>query len=141
MKIEYKGKELSKYSPGKRSEILLEIFLQGESINSEEYKYIILDQPEDNLDTKTIIKELVAKIRKLKISKQLFIISHSAPIIVNGDSDLVIYSEDKNNHINYQSGRINDKKIRNYIVDTLDGGEKNLRMRLNKYDFNYEEEL
>ncbi len=141
LKIEYKGKELSKYSSGKRSEILLEIFLQGESINSEEYKYIILDQPEDNLDTKTIIKELVAKIRKLKISKQLFIISHSAPIIVNGDSDLVIYSEDKNNHINYQSGRINDKKIRNYIVDTLDGGEKNLRMRLNKYDFNYEEEL
>ena len=35
----------------------------------------------------------------------------------------------------------NNKIIRNHIVDVLDGGEKNLRMRLNKYDFNYEEEL
>ena len=141
LKIEYKGKDLSKYSPGKRSEILLEIFLQGSSIDNEEYKYIILDQPEDNLDTNTITEKLVNKIRKLKINKQLFIISHSAPIIVNGDSDLVIYSEEKDNNISYQSGRINNKIIRNHIVNVLDGGEKNLRMRLNKYDFNYEEEL
>ena len=141
LKIAYKGKDLSKYSPGKRSEILLEIFLQGSSIDNEEYKYIILDQPEDNLDTNTITEKLVNKIRKLKINKQLFIISHSASIIVNGDSDLVIYSEEKDNNISYQSGRINNKIIRNHIVDVLDGGEKNLKMRLNKYDFNYEEEL
>lgn len=141
LKITYKGKDLSKYSPGKRSEILLEIFLQGSSIDNEEYKYIILDQPEDNLDTNTITEKLVNKIRKLKINKQLFIISHSASIIVNGDSDLVIYSEEKDNNISYQSGRINNKIIRNHIVDVLDGGEKNLKMRLNKYDFNYEEEL
>lgn len=124
LKIEHKGKDLSKYSPGKRSEILLEIFLQGSSIDNEEYKYIILDQPEDNLDTNTITEKLVNKIRKLKINKQLFIISHSAPIIVNGDSDLVIYSEEKDNNISYQSGRINNKIIRNHIVDVLDGGEK-----------------
>lgn len=141
LKIEYKGKDLSKYSPGKRSEILLEIFLQGSSVDNEEYKYIILDQPEDNLDTNTVTEKLVNKIRKLKLNKQLFIISHSAPLIVNGDSDLVIYSEEKDNNISYQSGRINNKIIRNHIVDVLDGGEKNLRMRLNKYDFNYEEEL
>lgn len=141
LKIEYKGKDLSRYSPGKRSEILLEIFLQGSSIGNEEYKYLILDQPEDNLDTNTITEKLVNKIRKLKTNKQIFIISHSASIIVNGDSDLVIYSEEKENNINYQSGRINNKIIRNHIVDVLDGGEKNLKMRLNKYDFNYEEEL
>lgn len=141
LKIAYKGKDLSKYSPGKRSEILLEIFLQGSSIDNEEYKYIILDQPEDNLDTNTITEKLVNKIRKLKINKQLFIISHSASIIVNGDSDLVVYSEEKDNNISYQSGRINNKIIRNHIVDVLDGGEKNLKMRLNKYDFNYEEEI
>ena len=56
-------------------------------------------------------------------------------------SDLVVYSEEKDNNISYQSGRINNKIIRNHIVDVLDGGEKNLKMRLNKYDFNYEEEI
>ena len=138
--INYKGKELSKYSPGKRAEILLEIFLQENNISNSNYKYIILDQPEDNLDTNTIIKELVNKLRKLKLSKQLFIISHSAPVIVNGDSDLVIYSEEQENLITYKSGRMNNSSIREDIVNVLDGGEKNLKMRLNKYDFSYEEE-
>lgn len=138
--IKYKNKELSKYSPGKRSEILLEIFLQENNINNSDYKYIILDQPEDNLDTNTIIVKLVNKLRKLKLTKQLFIISHSAPVIVNGDSDLVIYAEEKNNVITYKSGRMNNQNIRKNIVDVLDGGERNLKMRLNKYDFNYEEE-
>lgn len=140
LKIEYKGKDLNNYSPGKRSEILLEIFLQGYSLDNKDYKYIILDQPEDNLDTNTIIKKLVDKIKKMKLNKQLFIISHSAPVIVNGDSDLVVYSEENNDIITYQSGRINNAEIRKHIVDVLDGGEKNLKMRLNKYDFNYEEE-
>lgn len=138
--INYKGKELSKYSPGKRAEILLEIFLQEDNISNSNYKYIILDQPEDNLDTNTIIKKLVNKLRKLKLSKQLFIISHSAPVIVNGDSDLVIYSEEQDSLITYKSGRMNNSSIREDIVNVLDGGEKNLKMRLNKYDFSYEEE-
>lgn len=142
LKIKYKNKDLKNYSPGKKSELLLEIFLCGDIINNDKYKYIILDQPEDNLDTNTIIIKLVKKIRKMKLDKQLFVISHSAPIIVNADSDIIICSkEDENSNINYLSGRINDKVMKQLIVDTLDGGEKNLKMRLNKYDFNYEEEL
>lgn len=140
LEILYNDKELSKYSPGKRSEILLEIFLHYEIFDSNEYEYIILDQPEDNLDTNTIVNILVNKIRKMKLNKQLFVISHSAPVIINSDSNLIICSEQKNNEIHYDSGNINDKELKEKIVTILDGGEKNLKMRLNKYNFTYKGE-
>lgn len=137
LEILYNDKELSKFSPGKRSEILLEIFLHYEVFDNNEYEYIILDQPEDNLDTNTIINVLVNKIRKMKNKKQFFIISHSAPVIINSDSNIIICAEQNTDGIRYNSGKINDKELKNEIVSILDGGEKNLKMRLNKYNFNY----
>jgi len=140
LKIAHNGKALEKYSPGKRSEILLDIFLHDNVIESDQYKYIVLDQPEDNLDTNTVIIKLVEKIRKMKLDKQFFIISHSAPVIINADSDIIICSKEMVNAIDYASGSINDSSLKEDIVTILDGGEKNLKMRLNKYDFKYEEE-
>jgi hypothetical protein len=140
LKISYNGKPLEKYSPGKRSEILLDIFLHEDVIGSDQYKYIILDQPEDNLDTSTIIVKLVDKIRKMKLDKQFFVISHSAPVVINADSDMIICSKETSNEIDYDSGKINDPILKDSIVNILDGGEKNLKMRLHKYDFKYEEE-
>lgn len=140
LKILYKEKELEKYSPGKRTEILLEIFLHDSVIKNNEYKYIILDQPEDNLDTNTIIIKLVNKIRNIKSKKQIFIISHSAPIIINADSNNIICAKENNNQISYNQGKINEKNLKDDIVTILDGGEKNLKIRLHKYDFNYKEE-
>ncbi|MDD4547133.1 MAG: hypothetical protein PHI05_00065 [Bacilli bacterium] len=138
LEIEFNNKSLENYSPGKRTEILLDIFLHIDVIDDNKYKYIILDQPEDNLDTDTIIRKLVNKIRKIKLTKQIFIISHSAPVIINSDSNLVICSKEIGNEINYDYGEINSSNIKKDIVDILDGGEKNLKVRLNKYDFQYE---
>lgn len=140
LKILYNEKELEKYSPGKRTEILLEIFLHDSVIKNNEYKYIILDQPEDNLDTNTIIIKLVNKIRNIKSKKQIFIISHSAPIIINADSNNIICAKENNNQISYNQGKINENHLKDDIVTILDGGEKNLKIRLHKYDFNYKEE-
>lgn len=138
LEIEFNKKSLDNYSPGKRTEILLDIFLHIDVIDNNKYKYIILDQPEDNLDTDTIIKKLVSKIRKTKLKKQIFIISHSAPVIINSDSNLIICSKEIDNEIDYNFGEINSPNVKKDIVDILDGGEKNLKVRLNKYDFQYE---
>jgi hypothetical protein len=53
----------------------------------------------------------------------------------------VLYAEDKTSNIDYTTGRINADYLKTAIVDILDGGEKNLKMRLHKYDFKYEEEM
>lgn len=138
IKLYFNNKELNKYSPGKKSEILLDIFLDR-SILSEDYLYIILDQPEDNMDTKTITNKLINRIRQLKLDIQLFVISHSAAVIINGDSDNLIYASDHTDYLSYSYGRIIDEDMKKKIVDTLDGGEKNLKMRLTKYDFKLKE--
>jgi len=138
IRLYFNDKELDKYSPGKKSEILLDIFLD-KSILNENYSYIILDQPEDNMDTKTITKKLIMKIRELKKDIQFFVISHSAAVIINGDAENLIYANEIDNSLTYEFGRIIDDKMKKNIVETLDGGEKNLKMRLNKYDFKMEE--
>lgn len=139
IRLYFNGKDLEKYSPGKKSEILLDIFLE-EQIVKKEYTYIILDQPEDNMDTKTITVKLIKRLRELKSSIQVFVISHSASVIINGDAENIIYANDDQDEkcIVYTQGRIIDKEMKRNIVETLDGGEKNLKMRVNKYDFRME---
>ncbi|MFW6002644.1 MAG: PHP domain-containing protein [archaeon] len=154
VKMTYNNKELSQYSPGKQAEILLKIILEKElPTETEISKIIILDQPEDNLDTDTIVDRLVKKIRDIKLHNQLFIVSHSAPVIINGDSDLIIHCEsnvtdtdsdvqkksDLKTIFTFNQGNINNKEMRNRIVKVLDGGEKYLKMRVNKYDFRFKE--
>lgn len=140
LEIIYNELPLEKYSPGKQSEILLDIFLHYKVFDDQDYDYIVLDQPEDNLDTNTIIKVLVNKIRKMKQNIQIFVISHSAPVIINSDSNIIICANNDDKKISYSSGKINDEELKEEIVTILDGGEKNLKMRLNKYDFKNEEE-
>ena len=140
LEIIYNDLPLEKYSPGKQSEILLDIFLHYDVFDNNDYDYIVLDQPEDNLDTNTIIEVLVNKIRKMKQNIQIFVISHSAPVIINSDSNIIICANNDDRKIDYNSGKINDEKLKKSIVKILDGGEKNLKMRLNKYNFKIEEE-
>ena len=74
---------------------------------------------------------------------QFFIISHSAAVIINGDSDVIILAESETKEgktkITYTEGKINTVSLKEKIVTILDGGELNLKARLNKYDFNYKE--
>lgn len=97
--------------------------------------YIVLDQPEDNLDVATIKDFLIDRLKKLKLDIQLFVVSHSAPVIVNGDVRNIIVCENDDYSFNYAHGAMNDRAIKQKIADVLDGGERYLKMRLNKYNF------
>lgn len=128
------GTDIADMSPGMRADALIKLFLNDDSASGK-YTYIILDQPEDNLDVKTISDFLVKRLKSLKLSIQIFVISHSAPVIVNGDARQVILSESSKNGISYKFGSLNDACIKNEVAEVLDGGERYLKMRLNKYNF------
>ena len=128
------GTDIADMSPGMRADALIKLFLNDESANGK-YTYIILDQPEDNLDVKTISDFLVKRLKSLKPSVQIFVISHSAPVVVNGDARQVILCESGKNGILYKFGSLNDTCIKNEVAEVLDGGERYLKMRLNKYNF------
>ena len=73
--------------------------------------------------------------KRLKTSIQLIVISHSAPIIINGDARSIILCKANGDEIEYSVGTINGREIKEDVSNVLDGGERYLKMRLNKYNF------
>ncbi|WP_314950651.1 hypothetical protein [Lancefieldella parvula] len=128
------GKQVDDMSPGTKAQALLKLFLNDEVIEGKSM-YIVLDQPEDNLDVATIKDFLIDRLKKLKFDIQLFVVSHSAPVIVNGDARNVIVCENDEDNFSYAHGAMNNVAIKQKIADVLDGGERYLKMRLNKYNF------
>lgn len=132
--ISLNGIGFEEMSPGMRAEALLKLFL-NDRIADQELLLVILDQPEDNLDTDTISKFLIPRLKKLKTKIQIIVVSHSAPIVINGDARSLVLCRVANKSFSYSVGSINNKKIKKDISSVLDGGERYLKMRLNKYNF------
>lgn len=121
-------------SPGMQAQALLKLLL-NDQLQSGDYDYVVFDQPEDNLDTPTISDVLVKRIKRLKKRVQVFVVSHSAPVIVNGDARSIVMAKHDETSISYSSGVINGHRAKEFISEVLDGGERFLKMRLYKYDF------
>ena len=51
---------------------------------------ILFDQPDNNLEKKFILNELVSKINDLRIHYQVFITTHEPLLVVNADSNNII---------------------------------------------------
>ena len=91
---------------------------------------LIIDQPEDDLDTKLISNFVVDGFKKLKQKRQLLIITHNPNIAVNANSDNVV-------HMDFVSGQIvvarnnalQDKQIRNAVCEVMEGGRDALNKR------------
>ncbi|WP_157050027.1 hypothetical protein [Thalassobacillus sp. C254] len=79
-------------SPGKRGLVLLELFLDM----SDEKHPILIDQPEDNLDNRTISTDLVKFIKKKSAQRQVIIVTHNANSVVLTDSEnVIVANQDK----------------------------------------------
>lgn len=125
-------------SEGKQAFILL---LMKLSLSPSDVPFFI-DQPEDELDNKAIYEDLVTQLRKQKLTRQIFVVTHNANIVVGGDSECVTIAEEKINsaaplgHIfNYKQGPIESVEIQNSICETLEGGQKAFKIRESRYSF------
>lgn len=74
-------------SPGGKANIILKLLLEKERLSN---KILIIDQPEDSLDNRTITDWLVEILNKLKFSNQIVAITHNSNIVINGDAQNVI---------------------------------------------------
>lgn len=98
------------------------------AIDLEDDRPLIIDQPEENLDPKSISDELVGLFRRAKQRRQIIIVTHNAALIVNTDADQVIVAKcgaPRPGHlpnITYTSGALEDPTIRNQVCDILEGG-------------------
>ena len=146
------GDSLLEMSPGKRGIVLFQLFLQLSNSDTP----ILIDQPEDNLDNRTIYQELNTFIKNRKLKRQIILVSHNANLVVSTDSENVIvanqeikkgnsyeYNEKyKFEYINgaleetfYNGKKFHEKGIREHVCEILEGGEKAFKIREKKYGF------
>lgn len=98
-------------------------FVLGYSDFSGDYSPLVIDQPEDNLDNQYIYKNLVQKLKEIKSKRQIIIATHNATIVTNAKAEQVIVMESDNlNGWIKATGYPNEKNIKTFIINYLEGG-------------------
>jgi len=130
--IGYDGIDIRKLSPGTRGIVLLLLYL---ALDESDDRPLIIDQPEENLDPKSVNDELVPLFIAAKAKRQVIIVTHNANLVINTDADQIIIA-DAGPHqtgglppISYRAGGLENASIRKAVCDILEGGEKAFRER------------
>ncbi len=135
-------------SPGKKGIILFQLFLHMSSSQDP----ILIDQPEDNLDNRTVYQELNDFIKEKKLQRQIIIVSHNSNLVVSTDSENVIVahqnaSSDDRPKFEYINGSLENtfkddtaehilekQGIREHVCEILEGGVEAFKKREKKYN-------
>ena len=130
--ISYDGVDIRKLSPGTRGIVLLLLYL---ALDDSDDRPLIIDQPEENLDPKSVFDELVALFIAAKAKRQVIMVTHNANLVINTDADQIIVAE-AGPHlsgglppISYVAGGLEDAAIRKVVCEILEGGEAAFRER------------
>lgn len=138
--VQYDGTDVERLSPGTRGIVLLLLYL---AIDTDDDRPLIIDQPEENLDPRSIFVELVERFRSAKQRRQIIIVTHNANLIVNTDADQVIvatcgpHRPGQLPEIRYQSGGLEDPNIRESVCNILEGGEEAFKERAKRLRVNF----
>ena len=141
-------------SPGKKALVLLELIVNLENGQCP----ILIDQPEDDLDNRSIYTELVKYLKEKKHERQIIVVTHNANVVVGADAEEVIIAnqagreaENNSKRFEYRCGAIenitpvkdangtirkgvlNQKGIQEQICDILEGGKDAFEKRASKY--------
>jgi predicted ATPase len=66
--------DIERLSPGTRGIVILLLYL---AIDREDDRPLIIDQPEENLDPKSVFDELVEHFREARLQRQIIIVTHN----------------------------------------------------------------
>ena len=147
-RVSMDGDSIDDMSPGKKALVLLKLL-----INLAESRCpILIDQPEDDLDNRSVFEELIPFIKTKKLQRQIIIVTHNANVVLGGDAEEIIVANqngintpNKSSKFEYRSGAIeedraiddsctlNARGIQQHICDILEGGEKAFDLRKHKY--------
>jgi ABC-type lipoprotein export system ATPase subunit len=134
--LRYQGAELDKLSPGTKGVVLLILYL---AMDSDDTRPLIVDQPEENLDSESIFSLLSHYFRSAKVRRQVIVITHNPNLVVNTDADQVIIAtaerkESSLPHFHYQTGSLESTEgIRESVCRILEGGKMAFLQRERRY--------
>jgi replicative DNA helicase len=130
--LEYDGLNVERLSPGSRGIVLLLLYL---AVDQSETDPLIIDQPEENLDPKSVYTELVKLFQSASDRRQIIMVTHNANLVVNTDVDQVIVAscesleEGKLPKLSYQAGGLENPAIRSAVCEVLEGGAEAFQQR------------
>lgn len=134
--IKYEGRDITNLSPGARGVVLLTLFL---AIDDHDDRPLVIDQPEENLDPKSINGLLVPFFIEAAKRRQIIMVTHNANLVVNTDADQVIVATSERSeaselpNFKYEAGGLEDPRIRTLVCQYLEGGEEAFRRRAERY--------
>jgi hypothetical protein len=137
--LRYEDVDIERLSPGTRGIVLLLLYL---AIDAHDDRPLIIDQPEENLDPQSVFEELVPAFYEAKKRRQIIIVTHNANLVVNTDVDQVIvarcgaHRRDELPDISYESGGLENPKIREAVCSILEGGERAFQERARRLRVN-----
>lgn len=109
-------------------------FVLGYSEYSNDYRPLIIDQPEDNLDNQYIYKNLVNQLRAIKEKRQIIIATHNATIVTNAKADQVCVMNSNNIHGWIEkAGYPGERSIKKHIINYLEGGRESFIHKYEQY--------
>jgi len=139
-------------TPGKRALFALKLLLA----ESDDTWPLLIDQPEDDLDSRSIYDEVVPFLKEKKKERQIIMVSHNANLVIGSDTEQIIVAnraaDDRINEdgkqFNYLTGsiehsmpfdnRIDDtlkaQGIKEHACQILDGGKQAFEKRRTKYN-------
>lgn len=143
------GDNISEMSPGKKALVLLKMLINMDESTCP----ILIDQPEDDLDNRSIFKELIPFIKEKKTKRQIIIVTHNANVVLGSDAEeIIVANQNGNNSPNkkfrfeYRTGAIEENRsihgaddvlgkssIQQHICDILEGGKEAFDLRKHKY--------
>ena len=152
--IKLENDVINAMSPGKKALVLLKLLINLAKSDCP----ILIDQPEDDLDNRSIFDELVNFLKHKKYDRQIIIVTHNANIVLGADTDEIIVANQQGNNtpnehfrFEYRSGSIennniifnnegtvkegilNNKGIQDHICEILEGGKEAFNIRKIKY--------
>ena len=128
-KPRYLQRDFSKLSLGQQQSVLLALMLSSKSNVP-----IIIDQPEDNLDSEFIYKSLVPVLRMAKERRQIIVVTHNANIAVLGDAEQIIILKSTAERGTIAScGSIDDSSTREAACNILEGAREAFERRARIY--------
>lgn len=151
--VRYKNDDIATMSPGKRGLVLLNLILHLSNSSHP----ILIDQPEDNLDNRTIYDQLKDFVRHKKASRQIIMVTHNANLVVAADAECVIVANQAGQQVDAvdgayrfeyfsgslectfevsgSTGSLKSQGIRQHVCEILEGGVSAFKEREMKYGF------
>lgn len=122
-------RDFAQLSLGQQQALLLSIMLFSKSRHP-----LVIDQPEDNLDSEFVYKTFVKTLRTVKERRQVIVVTHNANIAVLGDAELIVPLKSGHDFaVVTDRGSIDNPATKALACAILEGSEQAFKKRKQVY--------